>query len=354
MSKIRYEFFKDLDPEDVFFDSLKGSYKEFPDWFEQKANENEKAYVFYNSRKKLDAFIYLKNESKQVSDIKPVLPKGKILKIGTFKINAHGTKLGERLLKKTFDHAVNDSYDYIYVTVFEKELPLIRLLNKYGFKKHGLKTTHNGTEAVLVKELKTVSGDVIKDFPFFSLKDKKFYLLAIYPEYHSKFLPDSILNNEDHNILEDISYTNSIHKIYISGISRTKRLNLGDIICIYRTSDGKGKAYFRSVVSSIGIVEEVKQIKSFPSMDSFIKYVKPYSVFTKEELKDYFTNKKKRYIIKFTYNGALKKRLIRGRLIDDCGISDKVRWDFISITEEQFRWIAKEGKVNEGIIIDQT
>lgn len=352
MSKIKFEFFKDLDLDDVFFDSLKESYKEFSEWFEQKAKEDERAYVFYNSRRKLDAFIYLKNESKKVNDIKPMLPKGKILKIGTFKINAHGTKLGERLLKKTFDHAVNESSDYIYVTVFEKELPLIRLLNKYGFKKHGSKKTHNGTEAVFIRVLKKVSGNVIEDFPFFSIKDKKFYLLAIYPEYHSKFLPDSILNNENHNILEDISYTNSIHKIYISGISRTKRLNPGDIVCIYRTSDGKGKAYYRSVVSSVGIVEEVKQIKLFPSEDSFIKYVKPYSVFTKEELKDYFTNKKKRYIIKFTYNGALKNRLIRGRLIDDCGISDKVRWDFISITEKQFRWIAEEGQVNEGIIID--
>lgn len=352
MSKIKYQFFKDLDLKDVFFDSLKESYIEFPEWFEQKSKENERAYVFYNSRRKLDAFIYLKNESKRVSDIKPLLPKGKILKIGTFKINAHGTKLGERLLKKTFDHAINDSYDYIYVTVFEKELPLIRLLNKYGFKKHGLKKTHNGTEAVFVKELKTASGNVIEDFPFFSLKDKKFYLLAIYPEYHSKFLPDSILNNENHDILEDISYTNSIHKIYISGISRTKNLKQGDIICIYRTSDGKGKAYYRSVVSSIGVIEEIRQIKSFSTESEFMKYVKPYSVFKNEELKDYFTNKKKRYIIKFTYNGALRKRLIRGRLIEDCGISDKTRWDFISITEKQFRWIAEEGQVNESIIID--
>ncbi|MBQ4778586.1 MULTISPECIES: GNAT family N-acetyltransferase [Pectobacterium] len=352
MSNIKYEYFKDLDLRDSFFDSLKESYKEFSEWFEKKAKENEKAYVFYNSKRKLDAFIYLKCEVKHVNDIEPPLPKGKTLKIGTFKINAHGTKLGERLLKKTFDHAINDKSDYIYVTVFEKELPLIRLLEKYGFKKYGLKKTHNGVEEVLVRELKQVTGNVIKDFPHLSLEDKKCYLLAIYPEYHSQFLPDSILNNENHDILEDISYTNSIHKIYISGISRTKNLRPGDIICIYRTSDGKGKAYYRSVVSSIGVVEEVKQIKSFSSEDAFMKYVRPYSVFKKEELKDYFTNRKKRYIIKFTYNGALKKRLIRGRLIDDCGISDKVRWDFISLTKEQFRWIAEEGQVNEGIIID--
>lgn len=353
MSKIEYEYFRDLDLNDVFFDSLKASYQEFPNWFIQKAMENAKAYVFFNGKRKLDAFIYLKLENEKVKDIEPPLPIGNILKIGTFKINAHGTKLGERLLKKTFDHAISQASDYIYVTVFEKEQPLIRILEKYGFELHGSKTTENGIENVYVKKMKVVTGDVIKDFPHLTLSGKKHYLLAIYPEYHSKFLPDSILRNESHDILEDISYTNSIHKIYISGISRTKNLKPGDAICIYRTNKGgTGRAFYRSVVSSIGVVEEVRQIKSFSSESDFMKFVKPYSVFKNEELKDYFTNKKKRYIIKFTYNGALRKRIIRGRLIEDCGISTKTRWDFIPLTEKQFRWIAEEGQVNEGIIID--
>ncbi|WP_101506593.1 N-acetyltransferase [Erwinia sp. B116] len=353
MSNIRYAFFNDLDLNDDFFDSLKASYKEFSSWFRKKAKEGEKAYVFYNRDEKLDAFIYLKPEFENVDDIEPALPSGNLLKIGTFKINAHGTKLGERLLKKTFDHAIDEGSDYIYVTVFEKEKPLIKILDKYGFDFHGSKKSVNGVENVYVKKMKNITGDVIKDFPHLSLKDKKYHLLAIYPEYHSKFLPDSILRTESHDILEDISYTNSIHKIYISGINRTKNLNQGDAICIYRTNKGgKGKAYYRSVVSSICVIEEVRQIKSFSSESEFMKYVKPYSVFKNEELKDYFTNNKKRYIIKFTYNGALKKRLTRGRLIEDCGLSTRTRWDFISLTEKQFRWIAEEGQVNEGIIID--
>ena len=47
MSNIKYEYFKDLDLNDGFFDSLKDSYKEFSTWFAQKAKEDEKAYVFY-------------------------------------------------------------------------------------------------------------------------------------------------------------------------------------------------------------------------------------------------------------------------------------------------------------------
>ncbi|WP_202906377.1 hypothetical protein [Morganella psychrotolerans] len=65
MSNVKYNFFKDIDLDDVFFDSLKASYKEFYKWFNKKAEENAKAYVFYNGKKKLDAFIYLKPELKK-------------------------------------------------------------------------------------------------------------------------------------------------------------------------------------------------------------------------------------------------------------------------------------------------
>jgi hypothetical protein len=126
----------------------------------------------------------------------------------------------------------------------------------------------------------------------------------------------------------------------------------GDLVLIYRTSDGKGKAYYRSVASSIGVVEEVRQIKSFNSESEFIKYTKPYSIFTLAQLKEYFTNKKKSYIIKFTYNAALKKRIIRKRLMEECMISTRTRWDFMSLTEAQIKWVAAAGEINEGLIVD--
>jgi DNA-directed RNA polymerase subunit H (RpoH/RPB5) len=300
----------------------------------------------------MDGFLYLKTESASDITIDPPLPAGTALKVGTLKINAHGTKLGERFVKKVFDHAMSLGVDYIYVTVFDKHDGLIALLERYGFEKRGEKTTHNGSEHVLIRTLNEISGDVVKDFPHFEITNKQYYLLAIYPQYHSAFLPDSILNGESHDILEDISHTNSIHKIYISGINRTKCLKPGDIIAIYRTNDGKGKAYYRSVVSSLGVVEEVRQIKSFKSEAQFIKYAKPYSIFTIEQLKEYFTSKQKSYIIKFTYNAALKKRIIRKRLIEECLISTRTRWDFTRITEAQLRWIADTGEINESIIVN--
>ncbi|BBH48531.1 N-acetyltransferase [Pseudomonas sp. KU43P] len=353
MKGLQHKKISEIDGNDPFFNSLKEDYSEFCSWYAKKANAGEEAYVFHNSRKRMDGFLYLKLETDPDPSIAPPLPPGKALKVGTLKINAHGTKLGERFIKKIFDHAMSHKVDYIYVTVFEKHAGLINLLERYGFEKRACKTSINGSEHVLTRDLNLVTGHVVRDFPHFELADKKFYLLAIYPEYHSAFLPDSILNGESHDILEDVSHTNSIHKVYISGINRTKCLKPGDIVAIYRTNDGKGKAYYRSVVSSLGVVEEVRQIKSFKNEAQFIKYTKPYSIFTIEQLKDYFTNKQKSYIIKFTYNAALKKRIIRKRLIEECLISTRTRWDFTQLTEKQLRWIAKEGEINESIIIHQ-
>lgn len=352
MKNLKYCEFKKVDLSDTFFDSLKADYNGFEAWFEKKELAGEKAYVFYNSKNKIDGFLYLKSETDVDDKIVPPLPVASTLKVGTLKINAHGTKLGERFIKKIFDHAINGEFEQIYVTIFSKHKNLVDLFQRYGFETYATKVTPDGEEQVLVRQMQSLTGDVVKEFPLFNFEDRKYYLLAIYPEYHSAFLPDSILNNENHDIVQDVSHTNSIHKVFISGIARTKVMKPGDLVLIYRTNDGKGKAYYRSVASSIGVVEEVKQIKSFSSESDFVKYTKPYSIFTIAQLKEYFTNKKKSYIIKFTYNAALKKRIIRKKLMEECMISTRTRWDFMSLTEAQIKWIAAAGEINEGLIVN--
>ena len=42
------------------------------------------------------------------------------------------------------------------------------------------------------------------------------YVLSINPEYHTKLFPDSILTNElKYDLIQDVSETNSIYKIYV-------------------------------------------------------------------------------------------------------------------------------------------
>src|SRR5262249_6986011 len=149
---------------------------------------------------RLSGMIYLKHETGAVSDIDPPLPSRRWLKIGTLKIDGKGTKLGERVLKKIFDRALDEDRDGIYVTVFELHSELIRLFERYGFKRHGVKKTDDGTELVLARTLDGLFGDVVLDYPLFRTQGCKSWLVAVYPEFHSRLLPDSILKNEPRDI----------------------------------------------------------------------------------------------------------------------------------------------------------
>ena len=351
MRNLVYKNFADIDISDDFFDSLKADYAEFPSWFARKATSGEKAYLYTQSG--IQAFLYVKLEVGRVADISPPLPEGRHLKIGTLKINAHGTRLGQRFLKKIFDHALAEGADDIYVTAFEHHANLIRILRTYGFSDFAYKDTENGRELVLLKNLRESKRDILIDYPIVSRREAQTYLLAIYPEYHTQFLPDSKLNNESFDIVKDVSHANSIHKIYLSGIAATGKMNRGDILVMYRTTDIPGKAYYRSVATSICVVEEVRRINSFATELEFIRYVRPYSVFKTHELSGFYKSKQRHSIIKFTYNIALSKRIIRKQLLEEVGLPGSPRrWDFLKLTPGQFNQIVQMGEVNESYIVN--
>jgi L-amino acid N-acyltransferase YncA len=346
---LKIKKFKEIDLNDPFFDSLKSQYKEFEEWFSKKSEEN--AYVLEDKKGRLQGFVYLKIEADAIDDVNPPLPPARRLKVGTLKINSHGTKMGERVVKKIFDHAISEVVDEVYVTVFDTHASLISLLMRYGFEKKSEKTTSNGTENVLVRSLIDGFADVVRSYPIIKKVGTKKYLLAIYPDYHTRLFPDSILKTESEDIVKDISHTNTIHKVYISKLSLT-RLKRGDVVVIYRTTDRPGKARFRSVATSICVVEEVKSRKHFKSADEFVDFALPHCVFTEDELRAKYASGERLYAAKMTYNAALAKRPIRGQLLDDVGISEQPRWDLRQLSDKQFERIIELGKLNENIIVD--
>ncbi|MFZ8169477.1 hypothetical protein ACO1HB_11655 [Alteromonas macleodii] len=351
MESLNYLPFSQINLHDSFFDTLRADYAEFPTWFSRKAEQNEFAYVLIDEHS-IDGFMYLKEEIGPVTDISPGLPLGRHLKIGTFKFNSHGTRRGERFIKKIFDHALAQKAENIYVTVFDKHHYLKNLFAKYGFIVHGTKNTINGSESVMVRSMQNQLGSTLDTYPFINLSQANSYLLSIYPQFHSRMLPDSILNNETHDIIQDVSHTNSIHKIYICGMDLVSTFKNGDNIVLYRTSDQKGPARFRSVATSIGVVEEYRNIHEFNSLQEFIAYCRPYSVFTDNELVRIFNEKRYCHIIRFTYNAALSRRITRGHLIDEVGLDEHEYWGAMQLTAQQFRHIASLGGVNESLIVD--
>lgn len=352
MENLFYQKFSQIDRNDPFFSTLKADYSEFPEWFAKKAREEESAYVLYNQLGAIEGFMYLKIENGVVTDTTPPLPNATHLKIGTFKFDSAGTRRGERFIKKVFDHAIEFHVDDIYVTIFDKHAYLITLMQRYGFNIIATKATANGNENVLFRNMHVATGNIIHDYPKFNVRGNDKYLMSIYPDYHTRMLPDSILNNESHDIIQDVSHTNSIHKIYLCAMETVAEFKQGDLIVTYRTSDRPGNARFRSVITSVCVVEEYKNIGDFPSLESFLRYAGSYSVFSEEELTYFFRSKRYPHIIRFTYNTAMTKRVIRDRLINEVGLSEGAYWGAMKLTDQQFNHMLDLGEVDASFIIN--
>lgn len=136
--QIKYLPFSKIDVTDTFFDSLKDDYKGFSNWFTSKTLDDEKAYIQIIGEK-ITGFLYLKIEESPVYDVIPPIEGAKILKMGTLKIESHGTRLGERFIKKSIDTALHENCNKIYVTIYKKHTKLISMFKKYGFELHGEK-----------------------------------------------------------------------------------------------------------------------------------------------------------------------------------------------------------------------
>lgn len=345
---LRSTRFKDVDLTDRFFDSLKAQYEEFSDWFARKSAEA--AYVIDGKPGEgLRGFLYLKVEIGKILDVHPPLPAKRRLKVGTLKVNARGTKLGERIIKRIFDHAILENVSEVYVTVFDTHASLVHLFKRYGFEQKGVKSTPNGDELVLLRALDDLAHDIVKDYPLMQTAGKSKWLLAIKPKFHTALLPDSILKTEDPASEEDVPHTNSIHKVYIAGLS-LNRMKRGDLVVIYRTTDIPGKAYFRSVATSVCVVEETYSRQYFKDADAFVSFAKAHSVFSELELKDRYEDGRPLYVAKLTYNAAFSKRPNRAALLDIVGISAQPKWDLRALSDAQFVNILDLGEVDKNLI----
>ncbi|MBR4732671.1 MAG: N-acetyltransferase [Lachnospiraceae bacterium] len=342
MNNIEHRTFAEIDLQDPFFQSLRDDYDGFDDWFGRKHDQD--AFVQYDDNHEIIGFLYLKVEENLVDDIVPNIQAKKILKVGTFKIEAHGTKMGEQFIKIISDYAVSEQVDVCYVTIFDKHASLINLVQQFGFNFYGTKENGSKKENVYLKHMKMTTGNINKDFPLVNSCHANKYLLSIYPKYHSVMFPDSILTTENKKIIKDVSYTNSIHKIYVCTMSQVEDFKYGDIVVVYRTAEYGKNAEYSSVATSICVVEEVKKQSEFSSFDKFYEYACKYSVFDRDDLRKWY-NKGGCKAIKMTYNGAFKKRIVRHELAEKIGLDRDEYWGCMKLTDDQFRQIVTIGDV---------
>ena len=141
---IEYKYlsvFGKIDVKNTFFDTFSEAYPGFERWLSK--NVMKEAYICYNDRKQILRFLYLKteDENENYNGIRPKFSPMKRLKVGTFKVEASGFRLGERFIKIIFDNAIERCLNEIYVTLFmdRPELKaLYAFFPRWRFSAHGL------------------------------------------------------------------------------------------------------------------------------------------------------------------------------------------------------------------------
>ena len=352
------EHFGSINLKDHFFDSFRNDYQGFDKWFNLKSDEV--AYVCMSESGEIIAFLYVKieGENENYFDIEPIFDKKKRLKIGTFKVISNGFKLGERFLKILFDNSLRNDVDEIYVTLFnytEEQERLIGLLIDWGFIFYGLKHTPTGDEQVFIKDFRPDPDQEHpkQTYPFVK-KDRRYFIVPIYPSYHTELFPDSILNNESpDDFIENQPHRNAIQKVYISR-SYYQDLRAGDIIIFYRTKTPGSNAYYTSVVTTIGVVDNV--FTNIKNADEFISMCRKRSVFTDKQLKKHwdYNQRYKPFIVNFLYLYSFPKRPNLKALIE-MGIianTSSVPRGFEEITNKQFEQLIEASESDESFIIN--
>ena len=343
---VKKEVFGNINLSDPFFDSFRLDYDDFDKWFSRKCDEE--AYICRSDKDAILGFLYLKteDENENYSDITPVFEPKRRLKVGTFKVESTGFRLGERFIKIIFDNAIERHIDEIYVTLFteRQELDVLNnTLKRWGFYYYGTKRHKNGKqEIVLVKKLGNYvpEENVIYNFPNLMNNSQKM-ILPIYSQYHTPLFPDSKLNTEVEYIA-NVSHRYALQKVYISWAPETN-IRPGDLVIFYRIGDSYPKKY-SSVVTTIGVIDQV--ISDFNSESEFMQYCQNRSVFSEFELKSFWRNHRYNLkVIKFVYAKSLTKRLTLDYLqthgMVEAGQGPR---PFTRITDEQFSMILRDSE----------
>ncbi len=306
MVAVKSTTFKQCDINDPFFENFKKDYEGFESWFKKKANDE--VYICKGDSAYL-GFLYLKfeDENEVYNDIVPTLVPKRRLKVGTFKVESSGFRLGERFIKIIFDNALKYNVEEIYVTLF-KDRPelqmLYNLLVRWGFTEQGSKIHPNGNiEAVMIKKISyDTTKNVQENFPAVKYRKRKLFL-PILAKFHSRLIPDSERTNLD--LLQNEACRYALEKVYIT-TAGFNPLFEGDLLIIYRMGEMEPKCY-SSTVTTVGMVKEIKQ--NFVNKYEFMRECQNRSVFTTAELDTRWNNySNKLAVVRFIALKTFEKR----------------------------------------------
>ncbi|MCK4794511.1 MAG: hypothetical protein KAV87_62860 [Desulfobacteraceae bacterium] len=242
-----------LNTSDAIFDSLKEDYPGFEMWLQKCSREHRQSWKIETPDGRIAGFCIVDKEEEVPEEL-----SGSVLKLCSFKVSElhNGFRFGELLLKSVFNYATENSYDWLYITVFEKYAKLLRLLNTFGFADLTSKTDLG--EKILAKPMNPNAGEPTTTTPlefnirygphFFRLDTPSWYVVPIRPIYSNILFPET----NPAGILSESStpYGNALRKAYLCGAN------------IYPPPSGSVLLFYRSGYAVGGITIGITEFSS--------------------------------------------------------------------------------------------
>ena len=341
-------YMHNLDLADPFFDSLKKDYPPFETWFLEKATENRKCWK-YTKGNRLLALLILKSENETIPSI-PILPKKKRMKICTLKVEHTGCKMGELFIKLSFQAAIRNDLEEVYLSHFSGENDhLVDLISEFGFKKVAVKPWTDGrSEDVFIKRLRPEVGEEISrkqlyaDFypSFYEGPEVSKFVIPIVPKYSERLFPGSggqtfLTGFQGDFIVEG----NTIKKAYLCQ-SRIRAISPHDLVFFYRSHDLKK-------IISFGVIEQV--FFDLRDKDEVKRIVGKRTVYGDAEIEKMV--QAPTIAILFKWNAHLKNPLGYNQLLQ-LGVLNGPPRSITNISHDAYKIVKAEGGLDERFAFD--
>ncbi len=240
-----------LNLNDRIFDSFREDYKGFDSWFRRCCEQHRDTWIIRGDESQLAAIAIVKHEQQAFG------MSGKILKICSFKVSSDfgGFRYSELLLRAVFEYALENRYEWVYVTVFDQHANLVARFQDFGFCRIPQRTELG--ELVLIKRLVAPVGyaDWMNPLQYHVTFGPRsviacavpWFLVPIRPVYVNRLFPEATVQKELFQGQDACG--NAIRKAYLCN-SPIRKIVPGSILIFYRSQENQGAI-------AMGIVERV-------------------------------------------------------------------------------------------------